>query len=547
MHPILEFGTPAQRERLLPPLARGELLGCFGLTEPNHGSDPGRMETRARHNPGAGTYTLRGCKTWITNAPVADLFVVWGGVRGRRARAGVPAGAGAARAQHPRDPGQVLAARVGHGLHRHGRRGGARGQRAARRRGAGGPHALSDPRAVRHRLGGAGRRGVVSGDGAAIRAGPVRGAGGAGPGGFGGPVPTCPPAGHSSGGLGVPGGLGVLFRATPPQVPVRGVWGSHSQPPPCRSQFGGFGGPVPSRPPAGPSSGGLGVPFPAAPPQVPVRGVWGSRSQPPPPQVPVRGVWGSRSQPPPRRSQFGGFGGPVPSRPPAGPSSGGLGVPFPAAPPQVPFGGAAGAEPAGAGEAGGHGDRDRAGAAGVCAAGPAEGRGTGRPRGRVHAEAQLVREGAGGGAGGAGPAGRQRRLRRVPGRAAHAQPGGREHLRGHPRHPRADPGTRHHRHRGLRPRQRGDTAGTARGHRGGQQGTPRGQQGTRRQRRRGDRGTAQGQRGGGTCPTGGVTSLLAPPWGRMSPVGRTRGDGVTNWTQRPQQDPSWSLCPPRSQ
>ncbi|KAK2513729.1 hypothetical protein Q9966_016052 [Columba livia] len=211
------------------------------------------------------------------------------------------------------------------------------------------------------------------------------------------------------------------------------------------------------------------------------------------------------------------------------------------------FGGAAGAEPAGAGEAGGHGDRDRAGAAGVCAAGPAEGRGTGRPRGRVHAEAQLVREGAGGGAGGAGPAGRQRRLRRVPGRAAHAQPGGREHLRGHPRHPRADPGTRHHRHRGLRPRQRGDTAGTARGHRGGQQGTPRGQQGTRRQRRRGDRGTAQGQRGGGTCPTGGVTSLLAPPWGRMSPVGRTRGDGVTNWTQRPQQDPSWSLCPPRSQ
>ncbi|OPJ76168.1 hypothetical protein AV530_017684 [Patagioenas fasciata monilis] len=78
MHPILEFGTPAQRERLLPALARGELLGCFGLTEPNHGSDPGRMETRARHNPANGTYTLRGCKTWITNAPVADLFVVWG-------------------------------------------------------------------------------------------------------------------------------------------------------------------------------------------------------------------------------------------------------------------------------------------------------------------------------------------------------------------------------------------------------------------------------------------------------------------------------------
>uniref|UniRef100_A0A8B9S241 Glutaryl-CoA dehydrogenase, mitochondrial n=1 Tax=Accipiter nisus TaxID=211598 RepID=A0A8B9S241_9AVES len=77
MHPILTYGTPAQRDRFLPSLARGEMLGCFGLTEPNHGSDPGRMETRARYNPSAKTYTLRGSKTWITNAPEADLCLVW--------------------------------------------------------------------------------------------------------------------------------------------------------------------------------------------------------------------------------------------------------------------------------------------------------------------------------------------------------------------------------------------------------------------------------------------------------------------------------------
>nr|XP_036878488.1 glutaryl-CoA dehydrogenase, mitochondrial isoform X3 [Manis javanica] len=57
--------------------AKGELLGCFGLTEPNYGSDPGSMETRARHNPSSRSYTLNGTKTWITNSPVADLFVVW--------------------------------------------------------------------------------------------------------------------------------------------------------------------------------------------------------------------------------------------------------------------------------------------------------------------------------------------------------------------------------------------------------------------------------------------------------------------------------------
>ena len=69
------FGDEAQRTRWLPGLARGELIGCFGLTEPNHGSDPGGMETRA--TPVDGGYTLRGTKRWITNSPIADVFVVW--------------------------------------------------------------------------------------------------------------------------------------------------------------------------------------------------------------------------------------------------------------------------------------------------------------------------------------------------------------------------------------------------------------------------------------------------------------------------------------
>ncbi len=75
MHPIHAYGTEAQRQRYLPRLARGEIIGCFGLTEPDHGSDPGGMITRARKIPGG--YRLKGTKTWITNAPVADVFIVW--------------------------------------------------------------------------------------------------------------------------------------------------------------------------------------------------------------------------------------------------------------------------------------------------------------------------------------------------------------------------------------------------------------------------------------------------------------------------------------
>ncbi len=75
MYPIHAYGDDAQRKKYLPGLARGELIGCFGLTEPDAGSDPGGMKTRAEKI--AGGYRLHGSKTWISNAPLADVFVVW--------------------------------------------------------------------------------------------------------------------------------------------------------------------------------------------------------------------------------------------------------------------------------------------------------------------------------------------------------------------------------------------------------------------------------------------------------------------------------------
>ena len=75
MYPIYTYGTEAQREKYLPGLARGELIGCFGLTEPDFGSDPGGLITRARKVDGG--YVLNGAKMWISNAPIADVFVVW--------------------------------------------------------------------------------------------------------------------------------------------------------------------------------------------------------------------------------------------------------------------------------------------------------------------------------------------------------------------------------------------------------------------------------------------------------------------------------------
>ncbi len=75
MHPIYAYGTEEQRQKYLPALARGERVGCFGLTEPDHGSDPGSMVTRARTVDGG--FRLTGAKMWISNAPIADVFIIW--------------------------------------------------------------------------------------------------------------------------------------------------------------------------------------------------------------------------------------------------------------------------------------------------------------------------------------------------------------------------------------------------------------------------------------------------------------------------------------
>ena len=93
MFPIFTYGSEAQRRKYLPKLAAGEWIGCFGLTEPDHGSDPGSMVTRARAAPGG--YKLSGAKMWISNSPIADVFVVWaktddGVIRGFVLEKGMP-------------------------------------------------------------------------------------------------------------------------------------------------------------------------------------------------------------------------------------------------------------------------------------------------------------------------------------------------------------------------------------------------------------------------------------------------------------------------
>ena len=82
MYPIYAYGTDAQREKYLPRLVNGEWIGCFGLTEPNHGSDPGAMETRATKVDGG--WVVHGNKMWITNSPIADVFIVWAKAYGDR-------------------------------------------------------------------------------------------------------------------------------------------------------------------------------------------------------------------------------------------------------------------------------------------------------------------------------------------------------------------------------------------------------------------------------------------------------------------------------
>lgn len=77
MGAIYDYGNEEQKQKYLPRMARGELVGCFGLTEPNHGSDIGTMETKAVYDKAGKVYKLSGSKTWITNSPIADVLIVW--------------------------------------------------------------------------------------------------------------------------------------------------------------------------------------------------------------------------------------------------------------------------------------------------------------------------------------------------------------------------------------------------------------------------------------------------------------------------------------
>ena len=158
MHPIYAYGTEEQRMKYLPKLATGEWVGCFGLTEPDHGSDPGGMKTRAVTVPGG--YMLSGAKMWITNSPIADVLVVWAKLDGGAIR-GFILERGMKGLDDAQDRGQVQPARLGHRRDRDGRGLRARREHAAQRRGPGRPVRLPQQRALRHRLGRDGRRRVL--------------------------------------------------------------------------------------------------------------------------------------------------------------------------------------------------------------------------------------------------------------------------------------------------------------------------------------------------------------------------------------------------
>ena len=136
MYPIFAYGTDAQRAKYLPKLVSGQWVGCFGLTEPDHGSDPGAMETRATKV--ADGWQLRGSKMWITNSPIADVFIVWAKAYGDAdERDGVIRGfileRGMRRSFHPHHRRQVQPACQQHRRNRHGRCLRARRKPAARR------------------------------------------------------------------------------------------------------------------------------------------------------------------------------------------------------------------------------------------------------------------------------------------------------------------------------------------------------------------------------------------------------------------------------
>ena len=157
MHPIFAYGSEEQRKKYLPKLASGEFVGCFGLTEPDHGSDPGGMITRADKVQGG--YVLNGAKMWITNSPIADLAVVWAKLDGKIR--GFIVERDAKGFTTPKIEGKFSPARLRHRRNRAGRLPCRRGCAAAE---CGGPVRslrLPQPRALRHRLGRHGRSRVL--------------------------------------------------------------------------------------------------------------------------------------------------------------------------------------------------------------------------------------------------------------------------------------------------------------------------------------------------------------------------------------------------
>ena len=168
MYPIFAYGTEAQRRKYLPKLATGEILGCFGLTEPDHGSDPGSMVTRAEKV--AGGFSLTGNKMWISNSPLADIMVVWakldGKIRGFLVERGTKG------VSTPTIEGKLSLRDLDHRRDRARGRRRAGGHDLAERAGALGPVRLPQQRALWHRLGRHGRGRVLLASRAAVCARP---------------------------------------------------------------------------------------------------------------------------------------------------------------------------------------------------------------------------------------------------------------------------------------------------------------------------------------------------------------------------------------